>query len=284
MRPLLFLKKMVPSLSDGGTCGKNSGSPYFTPFSMRCFFILLSKELRAFFVSPVAYVVLALVMALNGFSFRAALSILEGEPSAGSIVTWTFYSRWFWLSYFFIFPLLTMRLFAEEKKLGTMETLLTAPVQAWQVVGAKYTAALVFYCIIWLPSLGNFWFIHWLTAGQVVIPLGPLKGSYVILLFMGMFNLSVGCFASALTSNQIVAAVISFTLSLMHFLIGVFIQVGRNVPETFADLVQYISSSDHIRVFTNGLLDSRAMVYYGSLSLLFLVLTHQVIEFRRWRP
>ncbi len=251
---------------------------------MRCFFILLSKELRAFFVSPVAYVVLALVMVLNGMSFRAAISILEGEPSGGSIVTWTFYSRWFWLSYFFVFPLLTMRLFSEEKKLGTLETLLTAPVQAWQVVGSKYVAALIFYCLLWVPSAGNFWFVNWMTAGQIVVPVGPLMGSYTILLFMGMFNLAVGCFASSLTSNQIVAAVIAFTLSLMHFLLGVFIQVGQNVPQTFVEAVQYISSSDHIRVFTTGLLDSRPMVYYTTLAMLFLALTHQVVEFRRWKP
>jgi ABC-2 type transport system permease protein len=251
---------------------------------MRCFFILLSKELRAFFVSPVAYVVLALVMALNGFSFRAALAILEGEPSGGSIVTWTFYSRWFWLSYFFIFPLLTMRLFSEEKKLGTLETLLTAPVQAWQVVGAKYGAAVVFYCLLWLPSFGNFWLARWITAGAVEVPVGPLVGSYIILFFMGLFNLAVGLFASALTANQIVAAVVSFTLCLMHFLLGVFVQVGRNVPEKYVDAVQYISTSDHIRVFTSGLLDTRPLIYYASLAVLFLALTHQVVEFRRWKP
>ena len=113
--------------------------------------------------------------------------------------------------------------------------------------------------------------------------MGALEGSYLILFFMGLFNLAIGCFASSLTSNQIVAAVLSFTLSLMHFLVGVFIQVGRNVPEKFIDLVQYISSSDHIRVFTNGLLDTRPMVYYTSLALLFIAFTHQVLDFRRWR-
>ncbi|MBL9113549.1 MAG: ABC transporter permease [Verrucomicrobiaceae bacterium] len=250
---------------------------------MRLFFILLSKELRAFFVSPVAYVVLALVTALNGFSFRAALAKLEGEPSDGSIVSWTFYSWWFWLSYFFIFPLLTMRLFSEEKKLGTLETLLTAPVRAGQVILAKYSAAVIFYCLLWLPSYGNFRFVDWLTAGQIDIPKGPLLGSYVILLFMGMFNLAIGLFTSALTSNQIVAAVMSFTMCLMHFLLGVFVQVGRNVPPALADIVQYVSSSEHIRTFTSGLVDSRPLVYYGSLTLLFLALTHQVVEFRRWR-
>lgn len=250
---------------------------------MRCFFILLNKELWGFFVSPVAYVVLALVMVLNGFSFRAALNILESAPSEGSIVTWTFYSRWFWLSYFFIFPLLTMRLFAEEKKLGTLETLFTAPVRTWEVVWSKYLAAVIFYCLIWVPSMLNFWLLRKLTGGAVEIPLGALQGSYLILLFMGLFNLAVGCFASSLTSNQIIAAVVSFTLCLMHFLIGVFVQVGRNVPEKFVDMVQYISSSDHIRLFTTGLLDTRPMVYYSSLALLFIVLTHQVLDFRKWR-
>ncbi|MFZ4592964.1 MAG: ABC transporter permease [Verrucomicrobiaceae bacterium] len=250
---------------------------------MRCFFILLNKELWGFFVSPVAYVVLALAMVLNGFSFRAALSILESAPSEGSIVTWTFYSRWFWLSYFFIFPLLTMRLFAEEKKMGTLETLLTAPVRTWEVVWSKYLASVIFYCLIWVPSVLNFWLLRKLTGGAVEIPVGALQGSYLVLFFMGLFNLAVGCFASSLTSNQIVAAVVSFTVCLMHFLVGVFVQVGRNVPEKFIDVVQYISSSDHIRLFTTGLLDTRPMVYYTSLALLFIVLTQQVLDFRKWR-
>lgn len=250
---------------------------------MRCFFILLKKELRGFFVSPVAYVVIALVMVLNGFSFRAALNILESAPSDGSIVRWTFDSQWFWMSYFFVFPLLTMRLFSEEKKLGTMETLLTAPVRAWQVVWSKYMAAVIFYCLLWVPSMLNFWLLHTITAGAVDMPVGALQGSYLILLFMGLFNLAVGCFASSLTANQIVAAVASFTLCLMHFLLGVFMQVGRNVPARYIDLVQYVSSRNHFRDFINGAVDSRVLIYYTSLSLLFLALTHQVVEFRRWK-
>jgi ABC-2 type transport system permease protein len=103
---------------------------------MRVFLTLLTKELRAFFFSPVAYVVLALVMVINGFSFRAAIAMLERAPQPESLVTWTFNSQWFWLSYFFVFPLLTMRLFAEERTLGTWETRFTAPVRTWQVLGA----------------------------------------------------------------------------------------------------------------------------------------------------
>lgn len=252
---------------------------------MRVFWVLLRKEMRAFFVSPMAYIVLALVMLLNGFCLRAALSILERGPSEGSIVTWTFHAMWFWLSYFFIFPLLTMRLFAEEKKMGTFETLFTAPVLTWQVVWSKYTAAVMMYCILWIPSLLNFAFVEWITAGQVEMPSGALKGSYLILLAMGLFNLAVGCFASSLTSNQIIAAVISFTVSLLHFLTGLFISViGRKVTESFVDVINYFASTEHIRIFTNGLIDTRPLVYYTSFALLFLVLTHQVVESRRWKP
>jgi ABC-2 type transport system permease protein len=252
---------------------------------MRIFWVLLKKELRAFFVSPMAYIVLALVMVLNGFSFRAALSVLESAPSEGSIVTWTFHAMWFWLSYFFVFPLLTMRLFAEEKKMGTFETLFTAPVRTGQVVWAKYTAAVLTYCILWVPSYFNFVLVDWISAGQVDIPSGALKGSYLILFAMGLFNLAVGCFASALTSNQIIAAIIAFTISLLHFLVGLFIMVvGRRVADTFVDVINYFASMEHIRTFTSGLIDTRPLVYYTSFALLFLALTHQVVEFRRWRP
>lgn len=251
---------------------------------MRTCFILFLKELRSLFYSPVAWVVLALVMIITGFSFRAAVAVLERVPQTGSIVTLTFTSQWFWLSYFFIFPLLTMRLFAEERKLGTFETLFTAPVRTWHVVLSKYLAAVFFYCLLWLPSLGNFFIFQWMTAGAAEVPHGALIGTYMLIFFMGLFNLAAGCFASALTSNQIVAAALSFTISLMHFLVGIFILgLSQRIPVAFVDMVYYIASIQHIQTFTSGLLDTRPLVYYGSLSLLFLAFTHHVLEFRRWR-
>lgn len=251
---------------------------------MRILFTLFIKELRSLFFSPVAWVVLAMVMLINGFSFRAAVALLESGPQAASIVTLTFFSRWFWLSFFFIFPLLTMRLFAEERKLGTFETLFTAPVHTWQVVLAKFSAAMFFYCLLWLPSLGNFHLFQYMTRGATEIPQGQILGTYVLLFFLGLFNVAAGCLASALTSNQIVAAALSFTVSLLHFLLGVFIlYLGQQVPPAFVDVVHYIATVEHIPTFTSGLLDSRPLVYYSSLTLLFLILTHQVLEFRRWR-
>ena len=252
---------------------------------MRTLWILFIKELRSLFFSPVAWVVLALVMIINGFSFRAAIAQVERAPSPSSIVTWTFFSDWFWLSYFFVFPLLTMRLFAEERKLGTHETLFTAPVRTWQVVMAKFSAAMTFYCLLWVPSLVNFSMFEWMTLGASDVPRGPLVGTYVLLFFLGLFNIAAGCFASSLTSNQIVAAVVSFTISLMHFLLGVFVmRLAQNIPAQFLDFVRYFATVEHIPTFTNGLLDTRPLVYYSSLTVLFLFLTHHVVEFRRWRP
>lgn len=251
---------------------------------MRILITLFTKELRSLFYSPVAWVVMAMVMVINGFSFRAAVALLESGPQTSSIVALTFFSRWFWLSYFFIFPLLTMRLFAEERKLGTFETLFTAPVHTWQVVMAKFSAAMLFYCLLWLPSLGNFHFFKFMMRGAVELPLGQIIGSYLLLFFLGLFNIAAGCFASALTANQIVAAALSFTISLLHFLLGVFIlYLGQQVPPAFMDFVHYIATVEHIPSFTGGLLDSRPLVYYTSLTFVFLFLTHQVLEFRRWR-
>ena len=251
---------------------------------MRLLLTLFTKELRSFFFSPIAYVVLALVMIINGLSFRAAVSVLEMKPQSTSLATWTFTSQWFWLSYFFVFPLLTMRLFAEERKLGTWETLCTAPVRTWQIVISKYFASVVFYCLLWVPSLANFAIFQTMTGGAAEIPEGTLLGTYILIFAMGLFNLSMGCLASALTANQIVAAVVSFTASLCHFLLGVLIIYFYGAEtRAFVDFVYYITTVQHIETFTHGLLDTRPLVYYTSLSFLFLVITHQVLEFRRWR-
>ncbi|MGK0187049.1 MAG: ABC-2 type transport system permease protein [Verrucomicrobiales bacterium] len=251
---------------------------------MRTFRILLAKELRSFFLSPIAYVVLALVMLLNGIAFYASVRILQGPPSEGSLVTWTFNSPWFYLSYFTIFPLITMRLFSEEQKLGTIETLLTAPVRTTEMIFSKYVAAVIFYCVLWLPSLLNFYVFQWITRGMAEIPPGQLLGSYTIVLIMGLFNIALGCFASSLTKNQIVSAILSFTMILLHFLLGAFmLYLSDQHNQQYAEFTSYFASIMHIKSFTSGLIDTRPLIYYLSFTALILSLTHQVLDFRRWK-
>ena len=124
--------------------------------------IILKKELKSIIYSPIAWIIVALVMLLNGFSFTAALEILRKNDIDETLVGYTFSSTSFWLTYFFIFPVITMRLFAEENKVGTIETLLTAPVKTIHVLLAKYFSALLFYIILWIPSVVNF-ILLWLS-------------------------------------------------------------------------------------------------------------------------
>jgi ABC-2 type transport system permease protein len=253
---------------------------------MRTFLILLGKELRSFFLSPVAWVVLAMFMAITGLSFSWAVDHLREKPQDQSIVKWTFVPNWFWLYYPILFPLITMRLFAEEQKLGTLESLLTAPVRTVQVLLAKYFAAVFFYLVLWLPVLVDFGVLHWVLKGQVEFPPGALQGCYLILLLTGLFHLALGLLASALTRNQIVAFMVGFGLIMLHFLGGVFLQtqaLHSQLKAQLTPLVQHVAIRGHVDSFAMGLLDTRPMVYYVSFTVLILAVTHQVLEYRRWK-
>jgi ABC-2 type transport system permease protein len=251
---------------------------------MRVFFILLGKELRQFFLSPLAYVILLLVMLLGGISFYAAVSALTKGPSTASIVTWIFNAPWFHLSYFPVFPLITMRLIAEERKMGTLEGLLTAPVRTWQLVMSKYLASVIFYLVLWVPCLLNFWVFQFVSHGAAEVPTGPLMGSLTIVIMLGLLNLAFGLFASAMARNQVIAAILSFTLIFVHFLAGM-IAVHLS-SQRMQELVPYFSTYaaiENIRTFSTGVIDSRPLVYYITFTLFMLGLTHQAMEFRRWK-
>ncbi|MFT5470898.1 MAG: ABC-2 type transport system permease protein [Verrucomicrobiales bacterium] len=252
---------------------------------MRTFYILFVKELRSFFVSPLAWVVMALVMVLSGIAFTFSLEGMSGKVNSVSLIYYTFNSNSFWMVYFVIFPLITMRLFAEEKKLGTLESLMTAPISTASVLAAKYVAALVFYCIVWLPSLLNFLLFEMISGSEGAFTGGALFGAYLILFLLGLFNVAIGCFASSLTSNQIIAGVAGFCLVMLHFFIGYIPELIED-PDFKAAAIQkigYVSTIYHLRYFTQGLIDTRVIVYYSSFALLFFLLTYYVLEFRRWR-
>src|SRR3981081_4282054 len=115
---------------------------------MRRFFTLLARELSAFYFSPIAYVVLFFFLILNGLSFWFSLALLSRGPSELTLIQAFFNTLFFWYDSLLVFPVITMRLFAEEFKLGTIETLMTAPVRDWEVVASKYFAELIFFLIM----------------------------------------------------------------------------------------------------------------------------------------
>src|SRR5580704_17964627 len=124
---------------------------------MRKFFTLLVRELCSYFDSPIAYIVLVFFLLVSGVDFYFQIGYMNQRPLEYSVQEAFFNSIFFWFSFVLIFPLITMRLFAEEFKLGTIEPLMTAPVRDWQVVLSKFFGALVFYLILWVPTLLYFW-------------------------------------------------------------------------------------------------------------------------------
>ncbi|MEQ1839326.1 MAG: ABC transporter permease [Verrucomicrobiales bacterium] len=250
---------------------------------MRAFYILLTKELRSFFLSPLAYVLVALFTFLNGWLFISMLKSMQMRVSTRSLVHNLFSSGWFWMGFFILFPLITMRLFAEERKMGTIEGLLTAPVRTAEVVLSKYCATMVVYLVIILPLFLFFPLFHLVTGEDAAFHSGAFWGSALGLFLVGLFNVAIGTLASSLTTNQLIAAMVTFVFVMLHYFLG-FLQYFGMVPGSiWTEGITYFSTTEHMNSLTEGLIDSRPVVYYLSFSAVLLALTHHVLESRKWR-
>src|SRR5213082_1933233 len=209
---------------------------------MRKFWTLLSREVRSYFYSPIAYIVMIFFLIISGIDFYFQVSFMNQRQVQYTIQEAFFNSVFFWFAFVLIFPLITMRLFAEEFKLGTIEPLMTAPVREWQVVLAKFFGALVFYLVLWVPTLLYFWIFQKITHQSAANSVGAYWGSYLLLLLLGMFYLSVGCFASVVTKNQIVAAIISFSAITLLFFLGLIQFILLDVSSGMRDALGYFSA------------------------------------------
>ncbi|MDD5200660.1 MAG: ABC transporter permease [Terrimicrobiaceae bacterium] len=250
---------------------------------MRKFFTLWSREIAVYFRSPAAYVILFFFLLLTGFNFWFVLNAMNRSPSGVSVIEAYFNTVFFWFGFVLPFPLITMRLFAEEYKLGTIEPLMTAPVRDVQVLLAKYLSAVFFYAMLWLPSLLYFVVFQWQTRLQAAPAAGSYLGAYAMLLLIGLFYLAIGCLASALTRNQVVAAIISFAGISLLFYWGFYSRLFPNVSPFLRDLTDYLSPIQHMALFSQGLFDTRPVVLYLSCTALVLFLTFQVFQYRRWK-
>jgi ABC-2 type transport system permease protein len=199
-------------------------------------------------------------------------------------LTEIFYSTvYFWLILLLTAPVITMRSFAFEKASGTYETLMTAPVSDLQVVLAKFTGSLVVYLITWLPLLGCILVVRSCTREPAVWDGRLLGSTFLGLGLIGCLYMAMGCFASALTRSQILAATNSFALGLTLFLLSLRSLVPAPRTGVGAQVFAYISLSEHMEEFARGIVDSRRLVFYVTLTLFFLFLNWKVVESRRWK-
>jgi ABC-2 type transport system permease protein len=182
----------------------------------------------------------------------------------------------FWVTVMTMTPLITMRTLSEERSSGTLETLMTAPISDTRIVLAKYLSALAFYILMWSPT---FLFPVLLQRFTSVDP-GPILSGYLGVFTMGSMLVAAGVCCSALTRNQIVAAILTFAVLMSMFLLGLFSYM-KTLP--FHAVFVHVNLSSHMDGFARGIVDSRPLIYYGSVTAFFLFATVQVLGARRWR-
>jgi ABC-2 type transport system permease protein len=251
---------------------------------MRKFLILLGRELSSAFHQPLAWVVLFFFLIVTGFNFHAGVTMLNQGAGTTTMVEAFFNTVYFWFPFTLVFPLLTMRVFAEEAKLGTLETLMTAPVRDTQVVLAKFTGAFVFYLILWIPSLLYFATFQAVTGVNAAGAVGSYLGAYGMLVLIGLFYTSIGCLSSSLTDNQIVAAMVSFATILLLFFAGLLGFILPAAGPALREATYYVSPIEHMMDWSRGIIDTRPVVFYLSSTALTLFATFHVFQYRRWKP
>ncbi|MGB6598435.1 MAG: ABC transporter permease [Candidatus Acidiferrum sp.] len=254
---------------------------------MRNVFTIWRKELRSYFVSPVAYILLAMFAVIFGFFFWNILnyfvftgmeSQMRGEMMPMNVneqVIRPLLSNVGVIGLFFI-PMITMRLFAEEKRSGTIELLVTSPIRDGEIILGKWLAALTLYAGLLALTALNFVFLF--RYGNP--DWKPLAIGYLGLLLQAGALLAIGMFISTLTKNQIIAGAVTFGVCLLLWVLE---WVGGYETATWASVLSYMSVVTHIESFSKGLLDMKDAVYYVTLIFLGIFFTARSLESLRWR-
>jgi len=247
---------------------------------MRHFLTILGHEVRMLLVNPSTYIAAVLFLAVMGFVFTSLLNSFSDSVQESSPAYMFFQS--YPIPVLFMVPLLTMRCLAEERRLGTIETLLTTPVSTTEVVLGKYSAAYLLYLSLWASTAGFFYLLHSFSDDSHLLDTGPLIGGYAFVAVSGLLFVAVGVFASALSRNQAVAGILSFAL-LFALLVGVqylpqvaFLQ-GENF-EGFRSVVEAARIDVHFRDFCRGIIDTRQIFFHLSGTALMLILSILSVE------
>jgi ABC-2 type transport system permease protein len=247
------------------------------------FWTLYKRELSSYFQSAVGYVVLFGSALIQSIFFVLLLRIsIDNNIVESSVMQMFFNGILFWIFLLGQVPLITMRLFSEEFKLGTIEMLLTAPIREWDVVLAKFFGALSFFLILWLPIALDLFMVQIFSNPQPPVYWSQIGLTLLTLTLSGGLYVAIGLFSSVLTKNQIVSAVLCFAFLLVIF----FISLWRYIPHTDAQTLQiisYVSGLEHMQNATLGIYDSRPVVFYISMTALVLLVTKTILEGRRLR-
>lgn len=245
---------------------------------------IFQREFKAYFLSPIAYIVMIIFILPQNWFFTALIDILCDKSSSGTESPMAVIlgdNPFLWLLLSATMPAITMKLFSREKRSGTIEMLMTAPVTDAQVVIGKYLAAFLLCVVMWLPTLSYVAVIRLYGDPDML----KIAAGYMGILLVGAMFLGFGILASSLTGNQIIAYFVGMFMCLAILLMSVFTEGMRGlfyIPG-MKDVYSYVNIIDHIGWgFSQGIVDTRNVVYYLSLLFLSLFVTVRVVESRKW--
>ena len=264
---------------------------------MRNIWAIYKREVRAYFITPMAYALYVIFLVLSGYFFYAivasyaehsmwAMQQRQYGATLPAFTEYVFRNLFGNMSIFLLLmiPLLTMRLFAEEKKTGTMELLLTYPIRDIEVVLGKFFAALSIVVLMLVLTFLYPILAHYVAGNQVEY--GAVMSGYLGLVLMTTAFISIGIFLSSLTENQIVAGVVSFGVLLLFWVIGWAEQLAEGVrifKINLAEILKQVSILNHFEDFSKGVIDTGHLSYYILFSVFFIFLTLRVLDSNKWR-
>lgn len=229
---------------------------------------LLLREIRSFFGSLIGYLVIGVFLLLNGlflWVFEGNFNILDN--SFADLIPFFTFTPWVLL---FLIPAVTMRSFADERKQGTIELLLTKPLSVWQIVSGKFIGSFLLILLALLPTLIYVYVVYSLVSPPTVIDSGSIIGSYFGLLFLVAGYTAIGIFTSALTENQIIA----FILAVLFCFVFYFGLEGlASMLSPYNDFIASLGMDYHYKSISRGIIDTRDIIYFVSITFLFLSFT-----------
>ncbi len=249
---------------------------------MRHFFTLLRNELWKLLINPGTYIAAFLFLLIIGFFFQAILNEFAKNPQDESPSV-TFFRLWF-VPIFFMVPLLTMKSIAEERNSGTIETLMTTPITATEVILSKFFASYIYYLALWLFT-GSFHVLFFTFARDPdLFDPYPIFGGYLYLAVSGTLFLSLGIFASSMTRSQLIAGIVAFSLVFAFIVLGSNLSemtiILENPPLWVESLVEHADVMKHMLDFSSGVIDTRAFFLFGSCAAAFLFMSILMLEYR----
>lgn len=245
---------------------------------MSPFLAMWRKELGSYFFAPVAYVVAVAFLAVAGINFWRLAAQSDVSPMSTSLML--FGPIFFWVMTILVVSVVTMRVFAEEKRMGTIECLVTAPIREEAIVLGKYAGALSFFCAVIAPTVLYIPLLRLTSSGMVGVEWGPVAGGYLVLVLSGAFYIALGLLVSSLARSQISAAIVSFALISLLFFSEYF---GQILPGGMDRSLSVIATSKHAFDYSRGIVDTRSMVFYVTGAGLALFACVRVLKSNLWR-